>query len=137
MQSTEVSLQENTHQPVTESTGENQQSHKHIENNSPQPSAIGVIYDRNRATNPAALIQPVEHVMGLTQEEQQRKNAEPDLTLTELLSLTPCTGYVETPLQTLDGVYVNQPSKFLHLTQEVKKLAKKHPSGQVYPQKNF
>ena len=29
------------------------------------------------------------------------------------------------PLQTLDGVYINQPSRFLPLTQEAKKLAKK------------
>ena len=36
-----------------------------------------------------------------------------------------CKGHVNTPLQTLDGQYVNQPSHFLPLAQEAKKLTKK------------
>ena len=39
--------------------------------------------------------------------------------------LTLCEGHITTPLQTLDGLYVNQPSRFLSLAQEAKKLAKK------------
>ena len=50
-----------------------------------QPSAVDVIYDRNHSTNPAASIQPVEPVVGLTPEEQQKKEADPNLTQTELL----------------------------------------------------
>ena len=32
-------------------------------------------------------------------------------------------GYVETPLQTLDGIVVNQPKRFLPLAEEAKCLA--------------
>ena len=32
-------------------------------------------------------------------------------------------GYVETPLQTLDGIVVNQPKRFLSLAEEAKRLA--------------
>ena len=40
----------------------------------------------------------------------------------ELLEIEPCKDYTETPLQTLDGLYVTQPKRFLPLTQEAKKL---------------
>ena len=33
------------------------------------------------------------------------------------------TGYVETPLQTLDGIIVNQPKRFFPLVEEAKCLA--------------
>ena len=33
-------------------------------------------------------------------------------------------GYVETPLQTLDGIIVNQPKQFLPLAEEAKRIAK-------------
>ena len=33
-------------------------------------------------------------------------------------------GYVETPLQTLDGIIVNQPKRFLPLAEEAKQIAK-------------
>ena len=83
-----------------------------------QLSVVDVIYDRNCSTNPVAPIQPVEPVIGLTPEEQQKKEADPNLTLTELLGLTSCEGHINTPLQTLDGLYVNQPSRFLPLAHE-------------------
>ena len=41
------------------------------------------------------------------------------------MGLSLCEGHVTTPLQTLDGQYVNQPSRFLPLAQEAQKLAKK------------
>ena len=72
-----------------------------------------------------APIQPVEPVVGLTPEEQCKKEEDPDLTLIDLLGLTPCEGHITTPLQALDRIYVNQPSQFLPLAQEAKKLAKK------------
>ena len=86
-----------------------------------------------------APIQPVELVVGLTLEEQCKKEEDPDLTLIEHLGLTPCEGRITTPLQTLVGQYVSQPSRFLPLAQEAKKLAKKLKeeeeldSGQGYP----
>ena len=63
-------------------------------------------------------------LVGLTPQEQCRKE-DPDLTLIELLGLSPCEEHITTALQTLDGLYVNQPSRFLPLVQEAKKLARK------------
>ena len=57
-----------------------------------------------------APIQPVEPVIGLTTEEQRRREEDPNLTLDELLGLSSCEDHISTPLQTLDGLYVNQPS---------------------------
>ena len=93
--------------------------------NSSQASPAEMLYDRSRANNTAAPIQPVEPVLGLTPEEQHRKEEDPDLTLSKLLGLTPCEGHISTSHQTLDTIYVNQSSRFLHLAQEAKKLAKK------------
>ena len=67
----------------------------------------------------------MEPVVGLTPQEQCRKEEDSDLTLTELLGLTSCEEHITTPLQTLDGLYVNQLSRFLPLAQEAKKLARK------------
>ena len=66
----------------------------------------------------------MEPVVGLTPEEHHKKE-DPDLTLIELLGLTPREGHNTTSLQTLDGIYVNQPSRFLPLAQEAMKLAMK------------
>ena len=41
------------------------------------------------------------------------------------MGLSFCEGHITTPLQMLDGQYVNQPSHFLPLAQEARKLAKK------------
>ena len=92
---------------------------------SPQVLPVEVLYDRRRANNSAAPIQPVEPVEGLTPQEQCRKEEDPDLILTELLGLTPCEEHITNPLQTLDGLYVNQQSRFFPLAQEAKKLARK------------
>ena len=51
---------------------------------------------------------------------------EPKLTVQQLLEIDSCKDYVKTPLQTLDGIYVNQPKSFLPLTKEVKKLAEEY-----------
>ena len=112
---TEVPL--NTSQVTNQPQGE--------DSNPSQASPAELFYDRTRITNRPAPIQPVEPVVGLTPEEQCRKEEYPDLTLDELLGLLPCKDYISTPLQTLDGLYVNQPSPFLPLAQEAKKLAKR------------
>ena len=95
------------------------------ENDLQQPSVVDVIYDRNYSTNPATPIQPVEPVIGLTPKEIWKKEADPNLILMDLLGFTSCTEHINTPLQTLDGLCVKQPSRFLPLAQEAKKLAKK------------
>ena len=79
-------------------------------------------------------------MIGLTQEEQWKKMAEPDLTLTELLGLTLCTGYIQTTLQTLDRIYINQHSRFLPLAQEAKKLKEEQEASLwvgIPPEKTF
>ena len=52
-------------------------------------------------------IQPVEPIIGLTEEEQRQREEDSNLTINELLGLSPCEGHIATPLQTLDGQYVN------------------------------
>ena len=86
-----------------------------------------------------SLIQPVEPVIGLTAEEQRHREEDPNLTINELLGLSSCEGHVTTPLQTLDGQYVNQPSRFLPLVQEARRLAQKikqeeEASGRLWPE---
>ena len=90
-----------------------------------QASPAELFYNRTRIINRPAPIQPVEPVVGLTPEEQCKKEKDPDLTLDELLGLSSCEDHISTPLQTLDGLYVNQPSQFLSLAQEAKKLPKR------------
>ena len=72
-----------------------------------------------------APIQPVEPVIGLTTNGQRQREEDSNLTLNELLGLSSCEGHVNTSLQTLDGQYINQPSHFLPLAQEARKLAQK------------
>ena len=68
--------------------------------------------------------QTVESVLGFSPGEICRVEKEPKLTIKQLLGLSSCKGYVQTPLQMIDGIYVNQPSQFLPLPQEAKKLTK-------------
>ena len=105
-------------------TPQESNSHQELNANCSKASSVELLYDRNRGNNRTAPIQPVETVAGLTPEERSRKE-DPDLILDELLGLIPCEEHITAPLQTLDGLYVNQPSQFLSLAQEAKKLAKK------------
>ena len=95
------------------------------DSNPSQASPAELSYNRTRITNRPAPIQPVEPVVGLTLEEQCGKEEDPDLTLKKLLGLSSCEDHISTPLQTLDELYVNQPSHFLSLAEEAKKLAKR------------
>ena len=70
-------------------------------------------------------IQPVEPIIGLTADEQRHREEDHNLTINKHLGLSSCEGHVTTPLQTLDGQYMNQPSSFLPLVQEAQKLAQK------------
>ena len=63
-------------------------------------------------------IQPIEPIISLTEEEQRQREVDPNLTINKLLGLSPCGGHITTPLQTLDGQYMNQPNCFLPLAQE-------------------
>ena len=43
-------------------------------------------------------------------------------------------GRVKTPLQTLDGIYMSQPKRFLPLAKEAKKLAEEFQKEQITSQ---
>ena len=72
------------------------------------------------------LVHPVEPVLGTTTLENhwlwlQNRNRPQEIT--DILGTTAYEGYVKTPIQTLDGLYVNQPKHFLPLAEEAKRLA--------------
>ena len=51
----------------------------------------------------------------------QHRNTPDDIS--DILGTRVYQGYVETPLQTLDGIIVNQPKRFLPLAEEAKRIA--------------
>ena len=59
---------------------------------------------------------------------------EPKLTVEQILEIESCKDYVKTLLQTLDGIYVNQPKRFLPLAKEAKKVAEEFRKEQVASQ---
>ena len=59
---------------------------------------------------------------------------EPKLTVQQLLEIESCKDYVKTPLPTLDGIYMNQPKRFLPLAKEVKKLVGEFQKEQIASQ---
>ena len=71
-------------------TPQESNSNQELNANCSPASSVEVLYDRNKGNNRTAPIQPVEHVVGLTPEEQSRREEDPDLTLYELLGLIPC-----------------------------------------------
>ena len=75
--------------------------------------------------------QIVEPALGFTPAEICHTQNEPKLTVPQLLEIESYKDYVKTPLQTLDGIYVTQPKRFLPLAQEVKKT-----SGRISERRN-
>ena len=78
--------------------------------------------------------QTIEPVLGFTLPEMHRAQAEPKLTVKQLLEIESCQKYVKTPLQTLDSIYVHQPKRLLPLAKEAKKLAEEFRKEQVASQ---
>ena len=68
--------------------------------------------------------QSVQPALGFTPAKVCHAESNPTLTVPQLLEIEPFREYTETPLKTLDGLYVTQPKRFLPLAQEAKKLAK-------------
>ena len=69
-------------------------------------------------------IQQVSPLLGTTPRENyqlQNRNSPDDIS--DVSGTRVLQGYVETPLQTLDGIIVNQPKRFLPLAEEAKCLA--------------
>ena len=59
--------------------------------------------------NNTSRTQLVEPALGFTLVEIHQAQTEPKLTVQQLLEIESCKDYIKTPLQTLDGIYVNQP----------------------------
>ena len=70
------------------------------------------------------LINQVTPLLGITPHENtqlQSRNTPEDIA--DILGTRAFQRYVDTPLQTLDGIIVNQPKRFLPLTKEAKRIA--------------
>ena len=67
--------------------------------------------------------QSVEPILGFTAQEYGEAQDDLKITVKDLLQIEPCTDYVKTPLQTLDGIHINQPKRFLPLGKEALKIA--------------
>ena len=57
-------------------------------------------------------------------ENNQIQHRNTPVNISDILDTKVYQGYVETPLQTLDGIIVNQPKQFLPLAEEAKHIAK-------------
>ena len=68
--------------------------------------------------------QSVQPALGFTPAEVCCAEDNPTLTVPQLLEIEPCREYTDTPLKTLDSLYVTQPKQFLALAQEAQKFAK-------------
>ena len=71
------------------------------------------------------LVSQVMPLLGTTPSENsqiQHKNMPEDIL--DILGTRVYQGYIETPLQTLDSIIVNQPKQFLPLAEEAKQTAK-------------
>ena len=78
----------------------------------------------DRTSDSETPIWQVTLLLGTTPQENhqlQHRNTPDDIS--NVLGTRVYQGYVETPLQTLDGIIVNQPKKFLPLAEEAKCLA--------------
>ena len=71
------------------------------------------------------LISQVIPLLGTTPSENsqiQHRNMPEDIS--DMLGTRVYQGYIDTPLQTIDGIIVKQPKWFLPLTEEAKQIAK-------------
>ena len=79
----------------------------------------------DKASDSETPVNQVTLLLGMTPQENrqlQHRNTPDDIS--DILGTRVYQGYVETPLQTLDGIMVNQPKRFLPLAEEAKRLAK-------------
>ena len=66
----------------------------------------------SKENNNTACTQTVQPALGFTPAEIRRAQNEPTLMIPQLLKIEPCKDYTDTPLQTLDGLYVTQLKRF-------------------------
>ena len=77
----------------------------------------------DKASDSETPVSQVTLLLGTTPRENcqlQHKNTPDDIS--DILGTRVYQGYVETPIQTLDGIVVNQPKRFLPLAEEAKYL---------------
>ena len=77
----------------------------------------------DKASDSETPVSQVTPLLGTTPRENyqlQHKNIPDDIS--DILGTHVYQGYVETPIQTLDGIMVNQPKRFLPLVEEAKCL---------------
>ena len=77
----------------------------------------------DKASDSETPVSQVTPILGTTPRENcqlQHRNTPDDIS--DILGTCVYQGYVETPLQTLDGIMVNQPKRFLPLAEEAKCL---------------
>ena len=72
--------------------------------------------------------------LGFTPAEIHHAQTEPRLTVQQLLEIESCKDYIKTLLQTLDGIYMNQPKRFLPLAKEAEKLVEEFQKEQIASQ---
>ena len=78
----------------------------------------------DKASDSETPVSQVTPLLGTTpQENQQLQHRNTPDDISDILGTQVYQGYVETPLQTLDGIVVNQPKRFLPLAEEAKHLA--------------
>ena len=94
----------------------------------PKPTA-------DKASDSKTPVSQVTSLLGTTPRENrqlQHRNTPDDIS--DILGTHVYQGYVETPLQTLDGIVVNQPKRFLPLAEEAKHLAEEIRIEKLYEQ---
>ena len=70
------------------------------------------------------LVSQVTPLLGITpRESTQLQNTNTQENVKEILGTRVFQGYVDAPIQTLDGIIVIQPKRFLPLAQEARKIA--------------
>ena len=70
------------------------------------------------------LVSQVTPLLGITPHEStQLQNTNTPKDIKEILGTRAFQRYVDTPIQTLDGIVVNQPKRFLPLAKEAKRIA--------------
>ena len=78
----------------------------------------------DRSLDSETPVQQVSPLLGTTHRENlQFRNRNSPEDISDVLGTHIFQGYVKTPLQTLDGIVVNQPKRFLPLAEEAKHLA--------------
>ena len=75
----------------------------------------------SKENNNTSCTQTVIPTLEFTPAEICHAQNNPTLMIPQLLEIKSCKDYAETPLQTLDGLHVMQPKRFLPIAQEAKK----------------